>query len=284
MTAKTGKATKGGRVPSPLARLPEERATLVQEVPPRKGTMNHSYRDYSKIQPSSDYAPVTDIDAMSFSQKVHAILSNPAYEACITWMPHGRAFKVTAPLAFEREACPKYFGHGRYSSFLRSLNNYGFKHISKGTDRNCYYHELMLRGHSHLCRFMPRCRDARRLSADPDNEPNFYCINQVVGAPESKDVVSTSTRSSSPVSSSSTTSPSPTSMSFAQCTSSTYTTSRPIMTSHAAIRIPAITQTTIQQEQQQQKQQEDGDMTLKLVLAAFLLQQLTNEAATATRY
>ena len=33
---------------------------------------------------------------------------------------------------------------------------------------------------------MPRCRDARRLSADPDHEPNFYCINRIVGAPDVK--------------------------------------------------------------------------------------------------
>jgi len=148
MTSQTVKVTKGGgRLSSAssssnstsLTRLPEEQATLLQEVPMRKGTMNHSYRDYSKICPSVDYAPVTNIDDMSFSEKVHSILSNPAYGDCIAWMPHGRAFKVTAPLVFEREVLPKYFGHGRYSSFLRSLNNYGFKHITKGTDRNCKY-------------------------------------------------------------------------------------------------------------------------------------------------
>ena len=130
---------KGGRLPPAPARLPEERATLIQEVPAKKGFMNHSYRDYSKIHPSPDYMPVTDIDDMSFAQKVHSILSNPVHDNCITWMPHGRSFKVTAPVIFEREVCPKYFGHGRYSSFLRSLNNYGFKHISKGVDRNCKY-------------------------------------------------------------------------------------------------------------------------------------------------
>lgn len=47
-----------------------------------------------------------------------------------------------------------------------------------------YYHEFMLRGHFHLTPYMPRCRDARRLAADPNNEPDFYCINQIVGEPD----------------------------------------------------------------------------------------------------
>ena len=39
-----------------------------------------------------------------------------------------------------------------------------------------YYHELLLKGYYHLPQFMPRCKDARRLNADPKNEPDFYSI------------------------------------------------------------------------------------------------------------
>lgn len=42
----------------------------------------------------------------------------------------------------------------------------------------------MLRGRPHLCQFMPRCRDARRLAADPNHEPDFYAINRMFGAPD----------------------------------------------------------------------------------------------------
>ena len=127
-------------------------------------------------------------------------------------MPHGRSFKVHVPKTFEATICRFYFGHQRYSSFLRDLSKHGFKHISKGPDRNCkcnqsycirlskeatslfdlltfvrslacmvtslgYYHEFMLRGRFHLCQYMPRCKDARRLDADPVNEPDFYAIS-----------------------------------------------------------------------------------------------------------
>ena len=99
--------------------------------------MNHSYRDFSQVPPQADYEHPTEIKNMTFSQKVHHILSEPAYAKWISWMPHGRAFKVHVPAMFETMVCPKYFAHRRYSSFLRELNNYGFKHVSKGVDRNC---------------------------------------------------------------------------------------------------------------------------------------------------
>ena len=110
----------------------------IQTLKRIKGTMNHSYRDFSKVPPAADYQPPTAIADMTFAQKVHHMLSQPdKYGECIAWMPHGRAFKVLKPQLFEKQVCPTYFGHGRYSSFLRSLNNFGFKHLSRGIDRNC---------------------------------------------------------------------------------------------------------------------------------------------------
>mmetsp|Transcript_17778 Transcript_17778/g.33752 ORF Transcript_17778/g.33752 Transcript_17778/m.33752 type:complete len:130 (+) Transcript_17778:1093-1482(+) len=112
---------------------------VLQTIKKQKGIMNHSYRDFSRVPPPADYVAPTRIDDMTFAQKVHHILSqeDEEYKECITWMPHGRAFKVIKPHLFETLICPRYFGHRRYSSFLRSLNNYGFKHLSKGVDRNC---------------------------------------------------------------------------------------------------------------------------------------------------
>ena len=36
----------------------------------------------------------------------------------------------------------------------------------------------MLKDRPHLCQYMPPCKDARRLVADPLNEPNFYRISR----------------------------------------------------------------------------------------------------------
>jgi hypothetical protein len=45
----------------------------------------------------------------SFPMKLHEILSSPEYKDCITWLPHGRAWRVLKPKIFEEEVLPKFF-------------------------------------------------------------------------------------------------------------------------------------------------------------------------------
>lgn len=152
---------------------------LVSVIKKPRTIMNHSYRDFSCVPKELKQEEPTKIEDMSFSQKVHSILSLKENEPIISWMAHGRAFRVHIPKLFEEQVCLKYFGHSRYSSFLRLLNNYGFKHITKGPDRNCYYHECFLRGMPHLCEYMPKHKNARHLIPDPDNEPDFYRLSKL---------------------------------------------------------------------------------------------------------
>eukprot|EP00977_Amphora_coffeiformis_P023836 scaffold14501_cov163-Amphora_coffeaeformis.AAC.1 len=111
----------------------------IQSVKSAPGATNHSYCDYSKLPPPPGYTFPSNLDNMTFAEKVYDMLSKPRYEHSIAWMPHGRAFKIMVPKSFEAEVCPQYFGHSRYSSFLRDLNKYGFKHLTKGEDRNCKF-------------------------------------------------------------------------------------------------------------------------------------------------
>lgn len=137
---------------------------VIQVVKKPKTYTDHSYRDFSQVPPEADYKHPTNIDEMTFSQKVFHMLSDDALSNWIHWLPHGRSFKIAVPKRLEQsQTLQRYFGHNRYSSFLRMLNNHGFKHITKGPDRNCYYHECMLRGMPHLTKYMPPGRDARRL-------------------------------------------------------------------------------------------------------------------------
>ena len=137
---------------------------VIQVVKKPKTYMDHSYRDFSQVPPEVGYVHPTSIDQMTFAQKVHHMLSDDTVSNWIHWLPHGRAFKIAVPKRLEQsKTLQRYFGHNRYSSFLRQLNNHGLKHITKGADRNCYYHECMLRDMPHLCKYMPPGRDARRL-------------------------------------------------------------------------------------------------------------------------
>jgi hypothetical protein len=79
---------------------------------------------------------------MTFAQKVHHIVSDETNAKSVTWMPHGRAFKIIVPKFLEREVLPKYFGNTPYSRFLMQLRTSGFKFITQGTDQGCFYHEV----------------------------------------------------------------------------------------------------------------------------------------------
>ena len=128
----------------------KEPARLVHQVNKKsREYVNHTYHDLSNVLPEPDDLIKTDddilamdIESMSFNEKVYSILMKPEHQRCISWLPHGRAFHVILPVAFEKDVCLPYFGHKRYSSFLRQLNNYGYRHISQGDDRNAYYHEV----------------------------------------------------------------------------------------------------------------------------------------------
>ena len=161
----------------------------IQVVKKPKTFVDHSYRDFSGVPPSLKQQQDDDakkpISEMTFAEKVFDMLQQERYANWITWLPHGRGFKITVPKLLETSrVLQQYFGHNRYSSFLRQLNNHGFKHLTRGMDRNSYYHECFLRGLPHLLPYMKPGRDARRLLPDPDNEPDLYAISRLCPLPD----------------------------------------------------------------------------------------------------
>ena len=65
---------------------------------------------------------VTPRASESFPCKLHAILSNENYSDYISWLPHGRAFRVLKPKAFEEDVLPKYFRSTKFASFMRQVS------------------------------------------------------------------------------------------------------------------------------------------------------------------
>lgn len=58
----------------------------------------------------------------SFPTKLYKILADPQYREYITWLPHGRAWRVLKPKAFEEDVIPKFFRSERYASFMRQVS------------------------------------------------------------------------------------------------------------------------------------------------------------------
>ena len=90
----------------------------------REGTSD-AYRDFSRIPRSleeEENAPArTTGKDPPFPIKLHRILSNPEYSDLISWLPHGRSWRVLKPKAFEEKIVPRYFRHTKYASFMRQV-------------------------------------------------------------------------------------------------------------------------------------------------------------------
>lgn len=103
-----------------------------------------------------------------FPLKLHQILSNPEFQECICWNPHGRSWRILKPPVFEQIVIPLYFRHAKYASFMRQVNGWGFRRIVSGNDHNSYFHELFVRDCPQLCMKMKRMK--KGTGADPDND------------------------------------------------------------------------------------------------------------------
>lgn len=81
----------------------------------------------------------------NFPYKMMEILSRPEIKNIIDWRPHGRSFIIYHPEKMEN----KVLVFSKYKSFVRSLNMWGFKRITRGPDAGSYYHQV--RANAHKC-------------------------------------------------------------------------------------------------------------------------------------
>lgn len=144
--------------------------------------------DTQQAQPSSeplnaspDYINFANgqLSQLNFPRKLHRILSTQQFNDIICWLPHGRSWRVQQQQRFEKEVLPIFFRHGRYASFARQINGWGFRRMSSGPDFNSYYHEYFLRDAPDLCLRMRRPSAAEladRKRSEPDSPPNFYLM------------------------------------------------------------------------------------------------------------
>lgn len=60
-------------------------------------------------------------------RKTWNLVSDPSSDHIISWTADGRTFTVWNPDLMEREQLPNTFKHSNFASFVRQLNNYGFR-------------------------------------------------------------------------------------------------------------------------------------------------------------
>ena len=133
----------------------------------------------------------SSIRVQKFPVKLYAILGKQEFQEIITWMPHGRSWKVLKPNLFESMVMPLFFEYSNYHSFNRLINAWSFRRISSGPDRGSYYHELFLRGMPHLQKYMRRLpKTHKKLPMNKDDEPDFYKMDKKNPLPPMEDTAS----------------------------------------------------------------------------------------------
>jgi hypothetical protein len=97
-------------------------------------------------QPGPSLAPALRasgwVRSQRFPVKLYALLNQPSLSEIITWMPHGRSWKVLKPRLFETSVLPVFFESDNYHSFNRVINAWSFRRKSAGPDRGSYFHEV----------------------------------------------------------------------------------------------------------------------------------------------
>ena len=88
---------------------------------------DHTYRDFSTYIKDGNRIEKHKKSDRNFPARLHAILSDKQYLHIISWMPHGRAWKVNNKELLMEEVAPKFFGQSKYASFARQLSGWGFK-------------------------------------------------------------------------------------------------------------------------------------------------------------
>ena len=89
----------------------------------------------------------------------------------ISWLPHGRAFKIYDEALFEEQVLKQYF-NSTFDSFKHQLYSYGFKKIGKrSVDTGAYFHEQFIREQQDLCSKI--CKWNKKASKFTSCSPNF---------------------------------------------------------------------------------------------------------------
>ena len=111
-----------------------------------------------------------------FPQKLFKLLKqseSSGYSHVISWLPHGRAFRIHDENLFEQHYLLN--KESKLESFKRQLYVYGFRKIKKGnTDSGSYFHDQFIRGQEDLChRLMPWKKAESRFIREV---PNFEAV------------------------------------------------------------------------------------------------------------
>jgi hypothetical protein len=114
-----------------------------------------------------------------FPFRLHNMLDDAersAHAHIVSWCPGGDSFKIHKPTKLIN-VLQKYFRQSKFKSFLRQLQGYNFKRVTRGKDQGVVSHPLFLRGRRSVSTLMRRKRVGPKV-VDPDQAQ----VNKIAAA------------------------------------------------------------------------------------------------------
>lgn len=107
----------------------------------------------------------------SFPVKLMEAITEYYDETIIAWLPDGKSIVVVDPEKFCDQIISKAFKGGKYSSFVRKLNRWGFTRLISGTGMDCFHHPLFQRNRMDLCALIT-CAQGGASSSESTSRSN----------------------------------------------------------------------------------------------------------------
>jgi hypothetical protein len=100
----------------------------------------------------------------------------------VSWLPHGRAFKVHNKSFFIERILSRYFKATKFTYFSDTLRIWGFARLKKGKDKGAYFHRYFVRGNPSLSRHLSRQQMKQAMASWPPSEGETDLYNAVAVA------------------------------------------------------------------------------------------------------
>ena len=125
---------------------------------------------------------------LPFPWKVQEMLANVEKEGkndIVSWLPHGKSFRVNKEQEFVASIMPSYFNQSKFTSFTRQLYIYGFQKVQDGPDKGAFFHKQFIRSNKSLCLSMRRKKD-KPLQKQPDPTSAFINSRNLLAAGQNR--------------------------------------------------------------------------------------------------
>jgi len=125
----------------------------------------------------------------SFPMKLMEAINEHYDEKVVAWLPDGKSFVVVDPDSFVEHVLSATFKGGKYTSFVRKLNRWGFSRLISGSGTDCFHNSLFQRDRPDLCALITSGDSDDTIGVDPDvlgHKPSLTGIEKYFDSPDGK--------------------------------------------------------------------------------------------------